>query len=120
MKIGFERLGEQLGRNMWMIREWDHQLCEQQLSSLIPVLDQMRLDLDNTQAEISTVTLPHNNVGAARKSETSPVATDRILTKCQRHPIIQPVPDSLLGGTPKQRQTFYMLSDKAHTCQKEL
>ena len=67
-----------------MIREWDHQLCEQQLSSLIPVLDQMRLDLDNTQAEISTVTLPHNKVGAARKSETSPVAADRILTKCQR------------------------------------
>jgi hypothetical protein len=102
-----------------MIQDRDHQLCEQHFSSLIPRRARMGLHLSNTQAEICAVTLPHNRVAAACKSETSPMAAQRTLAKRQRQFIMQPVADSLSGRTVEQRQTFCMLSDKAHTCQKE-
>lgn len=47
------------------------------------------------------------------------MAAQRILTKHQRQLIMQPVTDSLSGRTAEQQQTFAMLPDQAHTCQKE-
>lgn len=102
-----------------MIQDTNHELSEQQFGSLVTRGNRMSFHLSNTQAEISTVTLLHNRFAAACKSQTSPMAAQRTLTKCQRHPIIRPVGDSRLGGTLEQRQTFDMLSDKTRTCQRE-
>jgi len=49
-------------------------------------------------------------------SDGSAENTDKV-PETPYHP--EPGADSLLGGTLEQRQTFCMLSDKAHTCQKE-
>ena len=51
-----------------MIRDIDHQLCEQRFGSLIPGPDRTWLHLSNTQAEIPTVTLPSQpNSGACER-----------------------------------------------------
>jgi hypothetical protein len=79
----------------------------------------MWFHLSNIQAEISSLTLLRNRFAAACKSETSPMAAQRTLTKCPRHPIIRLGSDSPLGGTLERQQTFDMLADQAQTCQKE-
>ena len=79
----------------------------------------MWFHLSNTQAEISSVAALHNRLAAACKSETSRIAAQRTLTKCQRHTVIRPGGDFPLSGTVERRQILYMLSNKAHTCQKE-
>ncbi|OGN97016.1 MAG: hypothetical protein A2Z77_08015 [Chloroflexi bacterium RBG_13_51_36] len=102
-----------------MTQDSNHELSEQQSGSLVAGGNRMWFHLSNTQAEISTVALLHNRFAAACKSETSPTATQRTLTKCPRHPIIRPGGDSPLGGTRERQQTLDMLADQAHTCQKE-
>jgi hypothetical protein len=90
LKIGFERLGEQPGRNVWMIRDRDRQLCEQRLGSLIPVLHQMRPDLDHTQAEISTVPLPLEPSCRGLQLEGSPMTGQKTFTSSRKPPVMQP------------------------------
>jgi hypothetical protein len=102
-----------------MIQDRDRQLREQHFGSLIPSRDRMWFHLGNTRAEISTVTLLPNRITAARKSETSPMAAQRTLARCQTHPIIQPVADSLSGKTVERLQNFDIPRDQVHTCQKE-
>src|SRR4030043_1166266 len=80
LKTEFKRLGEKLGRNMWMIQDGDHQLCKQRLSSLIAVLDQARSDRDSVRAEFSTVPLPLQASCSGLKSK-SPQQQDR---KCSQ------------------------------------
>lgn len=79
----------------------------------------MWFHLSDIQAEMSTVTVLHDRLAAACKSDTSRMAAQRTLTKCQRHIVIRSGGDSPLSRTVERRQTLYMLSNKAHTCQKE-
>ena len=102
-----------------MIGDGDHQLCEQQLSSLIPVLDQMRLDLDNTQAEISTVTLPLQPGCKRVRVGGTPMTAGRTFTNGRRPPIRQPAANSRSAEfwSNDRRSTSLQIR---HTCQKEL
>ena len=102
-----------------MSQKRDRRLCEQRLSNLIPSRDPTWRHLSSTQAEISSLTLPHNRVAAACKPEPSPMAAQRTFNKGQPQSVRQPMANSVFTGTMEQRETFHMLSDKAHTCQKE-
>lgn len=71
LKTEFKRLGEKLGRNMWMIQDGDHQLRKQRLSSLIAALGQARPDLDSVRAELSAGPLPLQPSCSGLKSKST-------------------------------------------------
>ena len=102
-----------------MIQDSNHKLSEQQFGSLVARGNRMWFRLSTNPAEISTVTVLHNRFAVACRSETSPMAAQRTLTKCERHPVAQPRGDSPLGRTLEPQRTFDTLADQAHTCQKE-
>jgi hypothetical protein len=101
-----------------MIRDRDHQLCQQRFSSLTAGLDQMWLDLDDIQADTSSLSLAHNRVAAACKSETSPMAAQRTFTNGRRPPVMQPVANSRSAEfwSNDRRSTCFQIG---HKCQKE-
>ncbi len=102
-----------------MIQDNNHALSEQQFGNLVARGNRMRFHLSNIQAEISTATVLHNRFAAGCKSETSRMAGQRTLAKCQGHTVTRPGGDSPLSGTVERRQTLHMFSDKANTCQRE-
>jgi len=102
-----------------MIQDGDAELSGQQSGGLAAGGNRMWFLLGGTRAAVSTVTLVHDSFSAACKPQTSPVTAQRTLTKCRRHPVIQPGDGSQFGETPERQQTLDLLPDQAQTCQKE-
>jgi hypothetical protein len=102
LKTEFKRLGEKLGRNMWMIQDGDHQLCKQRLSSLIAVLDQARSDLDSVRAEFSTVPLPLQTSCSGLKSKSTQQQDRKYSQAIGNHPSCgrAPIPVRRDSGEP--------------------
>lgn len=103
-----------------MIQDRDHQLCEHHLDSLIlGVFTESDFTWATIRLKSRALLDLYNQVVRVRELETYTIAAQRTLAKRQRQFIMQPVADSLSGRTVERRQTFDMLPDQAHTCQKE-
>jgi len=118
LKTEFERPGEKLGRNMWMIQDGDHQLCKQKLSSLIAVLGPMRPDVDNTRAEVSPVPLPLQPSCSGLQVEGNPATGQKTFAGNRKSPAMRPGANSrsVEFWSTGRRSTCLQI---IRTCQKE-